>query len=256
MRRMIGLLAAAAVVLTGRIAGAQLPPTPCDFVTGGGYIVTTANGIHDAAKANFAIAGSCMPGGDGHTLWGHLEYTDHDFTTATVNKLSVHWTDVTGYFFCGDTACTMFVDPPGKPTGTRLICGTARTNLPSPDATVNWAVKVTDNAEPGTNDTFMINVLGGMLDYTSGDQTLAGGNIQLHKPNNSGFFSSVPTPLNCAAFPVTPPAGCSSDTDCSTGQICTTAGVCEQCPFGTTPDPTMPGTCCIETFPGSGVCTD
>src|SRR5437667_11513148 len=103
MRRMIGLLAAAAVVLTGRIAGAQLPPTPCDFVTGGGYIVTTANGIHDAAKADFAIAGPCKPGGDGHTLGGPLEYTDHVFTTATVHKRTGHGTDVTRYLFRGDT---------------------------------------------------------------------------------------------------------------------------------------------------------
>jgi len=257
MRRIIGLLAAAALVLTGRIAGAQPPPIPCDFVTGGGDIIPSGG----TAKANFGIGGSCKAGGDGHTLWGLLEYIDHGFTTPTVKKLNVHWTDVTGYFFCGDPACTTPVDPPGQPSGTRLICGTARTNLPSPDDTVNWAVKVTDNAEPGKgSDTFMIQVVGASLSstfsYTSGDQTLVGGNIQLHKPNNSLFFSGMPpTPLNCPAFPVTPPVGCSVDADCSAGQICS-AGFCEQCPFGTTPDPTAPGTCCIETTPGSGVCGD
>jgi len=251
MRTIIGLLGVAALVLTGGPAGAQ--DAPCDFVTGGGDIIPNGG----TAKANFGVGGSCKAGGDGRTLWGHLEYIDHGFSTPTVKKLNVHWTDVTGYFLCGDPDCTTFVDPPGQPTGTRLICGTARTNLPSPDNTVNWAVKVTDNREPGKgSDTFMINVVGGNLDYTSGDRTLVGGNIQLHKPNNSGFFSGVPTSSNCPAFPVTPPATCNTDTDCSAGQICTTAGVCQQCPFGTTPDPSMPGTCCIETTPGSGVCAD
>src|SRR2546428_3075105 len=229
MRTIIGLLGVAALVLTGGPAGAQAPP-PCDFVTGGGTITTDSN-----TKANFGVGGSCKPAGDGHTLWGHLEYIDHGFDTDTVNKLNVHWTDITGYFFCFDKACTMFVDPPGQPTGTRLICGTARTNLPSPDDTVNWAVKVTDNNEPGTNnDKFMINVVGGNLDYTSGDQTLAGGNIQLHKPNNSGSFSVAPDSSNCPAFPVTPPGGCTSNADCdpmmTNGEVCV-AGACV-CPDG------------------------
>src|SRR2546430_8692916 len=116
--------------------------------------------------------------------------------------------------------------PPGQPTGTRLICGTATTNLPSPDNNVNWAVKVSDNAEAGKgNDTFMINVAGGSLTYTSGDHTLTGGNIQLHRPNGSGFFSGAPTPLNCPAFPVTPPGRCTSHAPCfpDTGGTCNTA---------------------------------
>src|SRR5438132_4573255 len=168
MRRIIGLLAAAALLLPGRSAGPQPPPIPCDFVTGGGDIIPSGG----TAKANFGIGGSCKAGGDGHTLWGHLEYIDHGFSTPTVKKLNVHWTDITGYFFCGDPDCTTFVDPPGQPTGTRLICGTARTNQTSAD--VNWVVKVTDNREPGKgSDTFMIHVVGGSLDYTSGDRTLA-----------------------------------------------------------------------------------
>src|SRR5437660_12936069 len=125
MHRVIGAVGVVALVLAAGAAGAQ-NPLPCDFVTGGGYIIT------NNAKANFGVGGSCKAGGDGHGLWGHLEYIDKGFSTDTVDKLNVHWTDITGYFFCGLPDCSIFVDPPGQPTGTRLICGTARTNLPSP----------------------------------------------------------------------------------------------------------------------------
>src|SRR5438445_368425 len=246
MRTIIGLLGVAALVLTGGPAGAQ--DVPCDFVTGGGDIIPSGG----TAKANFGIGGSCKAGGDGRTLWGHLEYIDHGFSTPTVKKLDVHWTDITGYFFCGDPDCTTFVDPPGQPIGTRLICGTARTNQPSPDNNVNWAVKVTDNREPGKgSDTFMIHVVGGSLDYTSGDQTLVGGNIQLHKPNNSGVFSGAPTSVNCPAF--VPPTGtCHMNSDCPAGtdEICV-AGACV-CPPGTVFDQGF-GRCCQI---GNPLCSD
>ena len=259
MRTIIGLLGVAALVLTGGPAGAQAPP-PCDFVTGGGTITTDSN-----TKANFGVGGSCKPAGDGHTLWGHLEYIDHGFDTDTVNKLNVHWIDITGYFFCFDKACTMFVDPPGQPTGTRLICGTATTNLPSPDNNVKWAVKVSDKAEAGKGqDTFMINVAGGSLTYTSGDHTLTGGNIQLHKPNDSGSFSGMPTD-NCPGF--VPPTGgqCTTNADCNGNGTGTGEGVCETgtgvcgCPSGETFFPQCgccsdgpPPAICQESFPGAG----
>src|SRR5439155_17587385 len=86
MRTIIGLLGVAALVLTGGPAGAQ--DAPCDFVTGGGDIIPNGG----TAKANFGVGGSCKAGGDGRTLWGHLEYIDHGFSTPTVKKLNVHWT--------------------------------------------------------------------------------------------------------------------------------------------------------------------
>src|SRR5439155_1911007 len=76
-RRGISVLAVAALVVIGGIAGAQAQQ--CDFATGGGYIV------NNDAKANFGVGGSCKRGGDDHGLWGHLEYIDHG------TSLNVHW---------------------------------------------------------------------------------------------------------------------------------------------------------------------
>src|SRR5712692_5059480 len=108
---------------------------PCDFLTGGGWIV------HNGAKANFGVGGGCK---NGSPTWGHLEYIDHG------TGLNVHWTSITGYFPVGSTGA----DPKtGQPTGERLICGTARTNL---YGDVNFVVDTRDMGEPGINDTFDI----------------------------------------------------------------------------------------------------
>src|SRR2546425_154621 len=118
------------------------------------------------------------------------------------------------------------------------------------DSNVNWAVKVSDNAEAGKgHDTFMIKVAGGSLTYTSGDHTLTGGNIQLHQPNGSGFFSGAPTPLNCPAF-VPPTSTCNTNADCPAGtdEVCV-AGACV-CPTGTSFDP-VAMRCCQ-----GGICGD
>src|SRR5207245_10214738 len=76
-------------------------------------------------------------------------------------------------------------NPSGAPPGTRLICGTARTNQTSAD--VNWAVTVTDNGGKNT-DIFSIQVPD-LVYHRSG--FLQGGNIQLHKPIFSGTQPST-----------------------------------------------------------------
>ena len=43
-----------ALVLGGRSVTAW--PAPCDFMTGGGFILTTASGQHAEDKANFGVA--------------------------------------------------------------------------------------------------------------------------------------------------------------------------------------------------------
>jgi hypothetical protein len=196
MRRVISVLEVVAVMLAGGLVGISEAQQRCDFLTAGGYINNTNSG----AKANFGVGGSCKPGGDEHGLWGHLQYQDHG------TGLNVHWTTVTGYFFCNDPACGD-IGPDvasAQPTGTRLICGTARANQPFPDATVDWAVTATDNREPGKgNDVFTIRVVSPdrSFTYTAGPLALAGGNIQLHKPNNStGFFNGQTISDSCPAF--------------------------------------------------------
>ena len=152
------VVAGALPLLTADLAWSQTPP--CDFVTGGGFIVFS-NGAH----GNFGVGGGCK---QGSPTWGHLEYVDHgsglDPTAPT--PFNVHGTGVTGYFF---------IDPM-----TRDIRGTAETNDPN-NSTVTYCVEVTDNGEgqSGTGDLFRILLSNGYFAFG----TLGGGNIQLHKGN-------------------------------------------------------------------------
>jgi hypothetical protein len=202
MRRVVYALscacaaAAAAFVVSERAARAH--EFPCDFLTGGGYILTTASGAHAEAKANFGVGGGCK---HGSPTWGHLEYIDHG------TGLNVHWTSITAYMLEaeGDTSA----DPKnGQPTGTRLVCGTARTNQLGD---VDFMVRARDAGEPGVDDEFDIRLSrDGVLLYTTenepgvpnklGGGTGGGGNIQLHKPNPSttGSFGGA-CPARAAA---------------------------------------------------------
>ena len=180
-----GLPAATAVmvsVLNPAPAVAWETEVPCDFLTGGGYI------IYRGAHANFGVGGGCK---QGSPTWGHLEYIDHG------TGLNVHWTSITGYM-----AFENEMGPPdpktGQPTGVRYVCGTARTNQ---YGDVNFVVRAKDAGEPGVNDQFDI-VLKNPTTHAVVYNTLlecgyhylgssctpgtsGGGNIQLHKPNPS-----------------------------------------------------------------------
>jgi hypothetical protein len=123
-----------------------------EFVTGGGWITGTPEG----AKGNFGVAGGIKNG----AFWGHLNYIDHGPSGPHVKG-----TGVTGY---------TFIDPT-----TRQIEGTAEVDG-QPGFT--YTVVVSDNGEPGRNDTFVI-ILSNS--YNAGGR-LAGGNIQLHKPCDGG----------------------------------------------------------------------
>src|SRR2546428_6051102 len=175
MRKVTTQLAALALLLASGSAFAW----QCDFLTGGGFIFFNGN------KANFGVGGGCK---HGSPTWGHLEYIDHG------TGLNVHWTSITEYQFIDDGTGT---DPKThQPTGTRKICGTARTNQ---FGDVNFAVRAKDAGEPGVNDQFDIqltNSAGGVV-YTTITECFphylgsyapcapgdgGGGNIQLHKP--------------------------------------------------------------------------
>ena len=197
MRRMICILVifVAVLALTGELTGGSVnAQTACDFVTGGGFIIP-ATGAH----GNFGVGGGCK---HGSPTWGHLEYVDHGSglaPTTAPTPFNVHGTGVTGYFFLGPT--------------TREISGTARTN-DSNNSPVNYCVHVTDNG-PGSTDIFQIQLTdtSGVV-YDTGPHTLAGGNIELHKPNpsNTGDFSSGSCLISACEF-----GSCVVDGDCGAG---------------------------------------
>ena len=183
------LLAAAVSLIKPKPVHAWATLPPCDFLTGGGWIV------HNGAKANFGVAGGCK---QGSPTWGHLEYHDHG------TGLDAHWTAITAYEFVDDG--TNGTDSHGQPVGTRIICGYARTNQ---FGDVYFALQARDLGEPGVNDQFDIRMrsqadptvvvydtttecfphfLGSYAPCAAGNG--GGGDIQLHKPNpsTSGSF--------------------------------------------------------------------
>ena len=128
------------------------PPPPTsqcdDFVTGGGWIVGPSG-----EKANFGVAGGIRKG----ALWGHLNYIDHG------TGLHVKAQAVTDYEVIDAVTRQISYDV--------TIDGVAGTAV----------VRVSDNGEPGRNDTFEITLSNG---YTAGGDLggsqPGGGNIQLH----------------------------------------------------------------------------
>jgi hypothetical protein len=137
-------------------------PTPCDFITGGGFVFTDLG-----ARANFGAHGGCKHG----EFWGHVNYVDHGGFMG-VSPYHVSSIEITGYMM-DDVA----------PTG-REICGFARTNA---GETLRFRVRMEDNGEPGRDDRFGIALENGYLVTTRllGNGGPGGGNIQLHKPNPS-----------------------------------------------------------------------
>jgi len=135
-----------------------ISPPPCDatagdFVTGGGWIVSPSD---PNAKANFAVAGGIKNG----SFWGHLMYLDHG------NRLRAKGTAVNGYGTYPEFG------PNGRRTsGTADVDGTPE----------SYEADVADDGEPGRGvDRFRLLLNGAQV--TGLDDDLAGGNIQLHKP--------------------------------------------------------------------------
>ncbi|HYS78012.1 MAG TPA: post-COAP-1 domain-containing protein [Candidatus Dormibacteraeota bacterium] len=153
------------LLITAPVVAWVTNTVPCDFITGGGYI------IHNGAHANFGVAGGVKNG----SFWGHLEYNDHGSSP----PMKVHGTGVTGYFY---------ID-----ANTRYIQGTCTINGVSG---YTYEVKVTDNGEPGRgSDLFSIGLSTGyQAGAWSGDGPIQGGNIQLHKGNAS---NTPPSDFTC-----------------------------------------------------------
>src|SRR5712691_7901759 len=170
-----GALLVAVLSVKTTPVSAHVLPVPCDFTTGGGFVITDS-GNH----ANFGLVAGCKHGG----FFGHVNFVDHD-TTNTVNPVCC-----AGLHVSSDQI-TAYVDP-FPPSNYRDICGTADTNL---FGNVYFRVRTLDVAEPGSGpngpDKFGIELTGISPPYTGLHQVvvstrfLRGGNMQLHKPNNS-----------------------------------------------------------------------
>jgi len=138
--RIAGRLRAAAMVAAlvagwGQVADvgvvrAQGVPDPCDFATGGGFVMTDGG-----YKANFGAHGGCKNG----KFWGHVNFVDH----------------TTGYHV-SSTEITAYVAPFGVESPVRDICGLARTNKVDDPQPVWFRVRLMDNGEPGNLDQFGI----------------------------------------------------------------------------------------------------
>ena len=165
MRRTIYMLFAVPLALAGALAGgsadAHFVPAPCDFITGGGWVITDSG-----AKANFGAHGGCKNG----AFWGHVNAVDH----STNPPGHLRSTLITGYLM-----------DPAFPNA-RDICGIGVVNN---TFTMRFRVRLEDNGEPGGSDRFGLHLSNG-YDLTTRElgppgPTGGGGNIQLHKQNPS-----------------------------------------------------------------------
>jgi hypothetical protein len=155
------IAATPAVAQDGGSGGAPptaVVPSPCDFVTSGGFVITDAG-----AKASFGAHGGCKNG----EFWGQLNFVDH----ATGYHINSY--ETTGYL------------TPENGSNIREICGLATTN--AAEGPVWFRVKLVDNGEPGSADEFGLRLSNG---YSVSMRLLSaarpgGGNVQLHKPNPS-----------------------------------------------------------------------
>src|SRR5260221_7832818 len=156
---------------------AHVVPSPCDFTTGGGFVITD-NGNH----ANFGLVGGCKHFG----FFGHVDFVDHD-TAGIFAGLHVSSDTIDAYF------------EPFAGSNVRDICGTADTNR---FGMVKFRARTEDNADPSPGgrgvDKFGLKLTGvsppwtGMSAVVVSTRLLAGGDIELHKPNPSTTGPSTP----------------------------------------------------------------
>lgn len=191
---------------------AHIVPSPCDFTTGGGFILiapgTASNEIgltESGQKANFGLVGGCKNGG----FYGHVNYVDHN------NGLHLSSDSITGYFnpcASGPGGCS-----PPMADNARDICGTADVSIngsPVPGGPFKFRVRTIDAEQqsfPPPKDKFGIKIADlfggpGYLvptrclsdDTPTGDVSSChsinpgGGDIELHKHNPSNTGPSTP----------------------------------------------------------------
>ncbi len=162
MRRTIYMLFAIPLTIAGTLTGgpanAHFVPAPCDLITGGGFVIGDSG-----QKVNFGAHGGCKNG----QFWGHVNAVDHAFTPPGHFRSTL----ITGYLF-----------DPAFPNA-RDICGQGVVDVNGSSATVSFRARLEDNGEPGIGtDRFGLRLSQG---FDLSTRLLAGGNIQLHKPNPS-----------------------------------------------------------------------
>jgi hypothetical protein len=136
-------------------------------VTYGGRITTT-----DGDKATFG--GNAKGSGPS----GQEEYQDHGSTV----DINVHSIDVQAVVCSADgLSASIF--------GTATINGAG---------SVDYRIDVTDQGEPGSSDTYRIRLSNG---YDSGEQTLSGGNVQIHKIGKAASVHAAPAGGKAPAAP-------------------------------------------------------
>jgi hypothetical protein len=142
-------------------------PSPCDFVTSGGFVLTDGG-----KEANFGAHGGCKD----NEFWGHLNYVDH--TTG----YHVDSVEITGYL------------SPFPGSNVRDVCGIATTNAAETIQPVYFRIRLVDNGEPGVADLFGIRLSNGysVTPRLLGRGMKGGGNVQLHDPNPSTAFTGTP----------------------------------------------------------------
>ena len=169
MRRTLHAVAITVLTLAGALApglaDAHFVPAPCDFITGGGWVLGDSG-----AKVNFGAHGGCKNG----AFWGHVNALEH----STNPPAHLRSTRITGYLM-----------DPAFPNA-RDICGEGVFRDASGNSsTVRFRVRMEDNGEPGGSDRFGVRLsTGGTVstrELGPPGPTGGGGNIQLHKPNPS-----------------------------------------------------------------------
>src|SRR5712691_8831826 len=94
MRKSLWGLTSLLVVLmsVGLVGAWGTGQVPCDFITGGGFIVGNGgSSLSYGAHGNFGVGGGVKNG----AFWGHLEYNDHGSSSVR----TVHGTGVTSYIY-------------------------------------------------------------------------------------------------------------------------------------------------------------
>ena len=139
--------------------GVATVPSPCDFITSGGFVLTDTS-----KEANFGAHGGCKHDG----FWGHINYVDHGI------DYHIDSIAITGYL------------TPSPGSNIRDICGMATTNRAETQP-VLFRIRLIDNGEPGVADQFGIRLSNGYVVTTRllNAGMGGGGNVQLHDPNPS-----------------------------------------------------------------------